>query len=83
MRPFPWPIPNDRESLPHFAGRADEIAALNPRLDKVLAGSVAGGIVLVTGVPWASKSELGWQFVKGVTARESPPAICHLPADAL
>ena len=75
------PFPNDREPLPYFAGRADEMSALNARLDQVLAGSVTGGIALVTGVPGAGKSELGRQFVKSAIARKSPPSICHLPAD--
>ena len=75
------PFPNDREPLPYFAGRADEMSALNARLDQVLAGSVTGGIALVTGVPGAGKSELGRQFVKSVIARKSLPSICHLPAD--
>ena len=77
----PAPIPNDREPLPYFAGRALEMGALNARLDKVLAGSVTGGIALVTGVPGAGKSELGRQFVKRAVARKSRPAVCHLPAD--
>lgn len=75
------PIPNDREPLPYFAGRAEELGALNARLDQVLAGNVTGGIALVTGVPGAGKSELGRQFVKRATARKSKPAIRHLPAD--
>ena len=76
-----FPIPNDREPLPYFAGRTDELTVLNARLDNVLAGGTTGGIALVTGVPGAGKSELGRQFVKRAIARELPPAICHLPAD--
>ena len=75
------PIPNDRESLPYFAGRADEVGALNARVDKVLAGGFTGGIALVTGVPGAGKSELGRRFVRGAMARRASAAICHLPAD--
>ena len=75
------PIPNDREPLPYFVGRAEELGALNARLDQVLAGNVTGGIALVTGVPGAGKSELGRQFVKRATVRKSKPAIRHLPAD--
>ena len=75
------PIPNDREPLPYFAGRAEEMSALIARLDKALAGSVTGGIALVTGVPGAGKSELGRQFVKRATARKAKPVIRHLPAD--
>lgn len=75
------PIPNDRESLPYFAGRVGELRVLNERLDKVLAGSATGGIALVAGVPGAGKSELGRQFVKRAAAREAPPDVCHLPAD--
>ena len=81
MSPPGHPIPNDREPLPYFAGRTIEIGALNARLDNVLAGSVTGGIALVTGVPGAGKSELGRQFVKRAIAGKSPPTICHLPAD--
>ena len=81
MNPLPHSIPNDREPLPHFAGRALELRALSARLDKVLAGSVTGGIALVTGVPGAGKTELGRQFVKRAIARKSKPTICHLPAD--
>ena len=77
----PRPFPNDREPLPYFAGRADEMGALNARLDKVLAGSVTGGVALVTGVPGAGKSELGRRFVTSASARKSPPVVCHLPAD--
>lgn len=75
------PIPNDRESLPYFAGRVSELRVLNERLDAVLAGSAAGGIALVTGVPGAGKSELGRQFVKRATERKAGPDVCHLPAD--
>ena len=74
-------IPNDREPLPYFAGRADELSALEGRLDKVLAGSATGGIALITGVPGVGKSELGRQFVKRAMTRKSKPVICHLPAD--
>ena len=81
MSPPGHPIPSDREPLPYFAGRAVEIGALNARLDKVLAGSVTGGIALITGVPGAGKSELGRQFVKRAVARKSSPTICHLPGD--
>ena len=76
------PFPNDREPLPYFAGRVDEMSVLNARLDKVLAGSVTGGIALVAGVPGAGKSELGRQFVKRAIGRgKSPTVICHLPTD--
>ena len=74
-------MPNDRESLPYFAGRVDELRVLRERLDNVLAGSATGGIALVTGVPGAGKSELGRQFVKRATERNEPPDVCHLPVD--
>ena len=63
------PMPGDRNPLPHFAGRIDELAELGERLDNVLLGNTTGGIQLITGVPGAGKSQLGRIFAEAARER--------------
>ena len=63
------PMPGDRDPLPHFAGRTDELAKLGERLDNVLLGNTTGGIQLITGVPGAGKSQLGRIFAAAAPER--------------
>ena len=63
------PMPGDRASLPHFAGRIEEMAELGERLDNVLVGNTTGGICLITGVPGVGKSQLGWTFADAARER--------------
>ena len=62
-------MPGDRDPLPHFAGRVDELAELGERLDNVLLGNTTGGIQLITGVPGAGKSQLGRTFAAAAQER--------------
>ena len=62
-------MPGDRDPLPHFAGRVDELAELSERLDNVLLGNTTGGIQLITGVPGAGKSQLGRAFAAAAQER--------------
>ena len=62
-------MPGDRDPLPHFAGRIDELAELGERLDNVLLGNTTGGIQLITGVPGAGKSQLGRTFAEAARER--------------
>ena len=62
-------MPGDRDPLPHFAGRIDELAELGERLDNVLLGNTTGGIQLITGVPGAGKSQLGRVFADAARER--------------
>ena len=68
-------MPGDREPLPHFAGRVEELAELGERLDNVLLGNTTGGIQLITGVPGAGKSQLGRTFA--AAARERGNVKCE------
>ena len=63
------PMPGDRDPLPHFAGRIEEMAELGERLDNVLLGNTTGGIQLITGVPGAGKSQLGRMFAEAARER--------------
>ena len=63
------PMPGDRDPLPHFAGRIDEMAELGERLDNVLLGNTTSGIQLITGVPGAGKSQLGRMFADAARER--------------
>ena len=69
------PMPGDRDPLPHFAGRTDELAKLGEGLDNVLLGNTTGGIQLITGVPGAGKSQLGRIFASA--ARERGEVKCE------
>ena len=69
------PMPGDRASLPHFAGRMEEMAELGERLDNVLVGNTTGGIQLITGVPGVGKSQLGRTFAD--VARERGNVRCE------
>ena len=62
----------DREPPPYFAGRRDELAALNRRLDALIeTRNASGGIALVTGVPGAGKTQLAVEFASRAQERDS------------
>ena len=65
------PMPGDRDPLPHFAGRVDELAELGERLDNVQLGNTTGGIQLITGVPGTGKSQLGRTFADAARQRSN------------
>ena len=63
------PMPEDRDRLPHFAGRTEEMAELGERLEDVLLGNTTNGIQLITGVPGVGKSQLGRMFATAARDR--------------
>ena len=63
------PMPGDRDPLPHFAGRTEEMTELGERLEDVLLGNTTGGIQLITGVPGVGKSQLGRMFATAARDR--------------
>lgn len=66
-----------RAPPPHFAGRKSELTALNRRLDDMLRlRSYDDGLALITGVPGAGKTQLGWKFAQQVRQREDVDARC-------
>ena len=71
--------PSQRDAPPYFAGRLDELAALNKRLDYMLdMGESIGGLALIVGVPGVGKTQLGRKFAQDVARRESGAGVPHL-----
>ena len=63
-------VPGAREPPLYFAGRADELGALNRRLARVCrTGDASNGLQLITGVPGAGKSQLAREFVNRVEGK--------------
>ena len=59
----PQRLRTDRGPPPYFAGRKDELAVLNGRLDALIeTRDTSDGIALVTGVPGAGKTQLAVEF---------------------
>ena len=53
----------ERDPPPYFAGRREQLAALNKRLRRLCeTGDAIGGMALIVGVPGAGKTQLGWKF---------------------
>ena len=60
-----------RDAPPHFAGRTEELAALNRRLDALCASAnPEAGMSLITGVQGVGKTHLGLKFARDATKRE-------------
>ena len=69
-KPAPVGLGTERDAPPYFAGRHDELAALNKRLDHLCrTGDPRGGIALVVGVPGAGKTQLGRKFSQDAMQR--------------
>lgn len=69
-KPAPVGLGTERDAPPYFAGRHDELAALNKRLDHLCrTGDPSGGIALVVGVPGAGKTQLGRKFSQDAAQR--------------
>ena len=61
----------ERDAPPHFAGRIEELAALNRRLDALCASAnPEAGMSLITGVQGVGKTHLGLKFARDATKRE-------------
>lgn len=70
---------SQREPPPYFAGRADELGALNSRLDDLCeTGDPTGGMALVVGVPGVGKTQLARKFAEEATQREGARRIFWL-----
>ena len=55
----------ERDPPPYFAGRREQLAALNKRLQRLCAtGEAIGGMALIIGVPGAGKTQLGHKFAE-------------------
>lgn len=66
-------IGDERDPPPHFAGRKEELAWLQERLDRVCRfDGASGGISLVVGAPGAGKTHLAMEFAKHVRATGRP-----------
>ena len=73
---------SQREPLPYFAGRTQELSALNRRLDDLCeTRDPTGGMALIVGVPGAGKTQLGRKFAESAAARSGPLAIRRLATD--
>ena len=78
----PARLRSQREPLPYFAGRAQELAALDRRLDDLCeTGDPSGGMALIVGVPGAGKTQLGRKFAENAAARSGALAIRRLATD--
>ena len=82
--PTVQPFGSARHPPPHFAGRKDELAALNQGLDRLLrTGDPTGGIVLVTGVPGVGKTQLARKFSGDALARHKRVVSCVVETSVL
>ena len=82
---FPPPsFASARLPPPHFAGRKDELALLNRGLERLLqTADPAGGIVLVTGLPGAGKTQLARKFAEDASERHPGVASCFVGTSVL
>ena len=61
----PVELGTERDPPPYFAGRREELAALNKRLRHLCGtGDPSGGMALIVGVPGAGKTQLGRKFAE-------------------
>ena len=61
------PLPDERQAPLYFAGRKDELDALNVELNALCTtGKAPGGLRLVTGVPGVGKTQLAVKYMDGV-----------------
>ena len=78
----PAKLRSQREPPPYFAGRTEELAALNKRLDDLReTGDPTGGMALIVGVPGAGKTQLGRKFAEDSLAREKAVRNSRLATD--
>ena len=69
---------------PHFAGRKDELALLNQGLERLLqTADPAGGIVLITGLPGAGKTQLARKFAEDAGEQHRGVASCFVGTSVL
>lgn len=69
---------------PHFAGRKDELALLNQGLERLLqTADPAGGIVLITGLPGAGKTQLARKFAEDAAEQHRGVASCFVGTSVL
>ena len=69
---------------PHFAGRKDELALLNQGLDRLLrTADPSGGIVLITGLPGAGKTQLARKFTEEAVQRHKCVVSCAVGTSVL
>ena len=69
---------------PHFAGRKDELTLLNQGLERLLqTADPSGGIVLITGLPGAGKTQLARKFAEDATERHRGVAGCFVGTSVL
>ena len=62
----------ERDPPPYFAGRREQLAALNKRLRRLCeTGDAIGGMALIVGVPGAGKTQLGWKFAADAVQRKA------------
>ena len=70
---------NEPNPPPHFAGRHEELAALNKRLRRLcVTGDPSGGLALIVGVPGAGKTQLGCKFAEDAVQERGNLSIHHL-----
>ena len=80
--PGPAKLRSQRGPPPYFAGRAEELARLEKRLDDLLeTGDPSEGMSLIVGVPGVGKTQLAREFAKRATGRDGEPAVRHLLID--
>lgn len=83
----PLTVPGEREPPLHFAGRFDELAALESKLTRLCdTGDPSGGLQLTVGVPGVGKTQLAVEFgkrVAGMRLRGREVAAADVSADEL
>ena len=76
-------LPDERQPPLYFAGRKDELAALEAELETLCAtGRAPGGLQLVRGMPGVGKTQLAMKYI-GVVAesKRSGVTVCALALD--
>ena len=72
----------ERDAPPYFAGRRQQLAALNKRLHRLCAtGEAIGGIALIIGVPGAGKTQLGRKFAADAVQAKASVDVQSLAVD--
>ena len=80
----PVALGTQRDPPPYFAGRGDELAALNKRLRRLCeTGDPRSGMSLIIGVPGVGKTQLGRQFAEQAARCEAPADVRRLEVDCV